>query len=320
MKGYFAAMLLVMSIACVGLAPDNPAPARATGPINQEMYVWQRGWSGPLQQAIVQASPKPAGLVVLAGEVSFDENDRVSNEFYFVPTDYSGARNTGIPIGLAFRIGPWSGEFKKDQEPASTIINMAGSIVSKARRQGATVKELQIDFDCAESKLGSYLILIDAMKYNDELRDANGDIVPIIITALPCWLGHPEFKALVEEADGFVLQVHSLEEPKNINDKITLCDTVKAKQWIEQASRVSQYAHFRLAGPRDYERPRPDIRPRGVDIAGPSSQHGRHHLVSDACPRRSAQLVVADPCSSDGGSGAESVAESRGQEIRAWAV
>ena len=66
--------------------------------------------------------------------------------------------------------------------------------------------ELQIDFDAAESKLAGYREWLVA------LRSRVGT-TRLVFTALPAWLRHEEFRALAQAADGFVLQVHSLERP-----------------------------------------------------------------------------------------------------------
>jgi len=64
---------------------------------------------------------------------------------------------------------------------------------------------------------------------------------------LPCWLNERAFKALARSADGFVLQVHSLEQPKGPEDPITLCDSKAAVRWVEKAARMG--VAFRVALP-----------------------------------------------------------------------
>jgi hypothetical protein len=75
----------------------------------------------------------------------------------------------------------------------------------------------------------------------------NKQPTPLIITALPCWLKHREFKLLARQADGFILQVHSLEIPQNSDAPIELCDTASSLKWIEKAARLG--VPFRVALP-----------------------------------------------------------------------
>jgi hypothetical protein len=99
---------------------------------------------------------------------------------------------------------------------------------------------LQIDFDCAESKLDGYAIWVEALK-----REAPG--IPIVITALPAWLKHPSFRRLIAQADGYVLQVHSLARPKRVDAPFNLCDPVAARQAVALAGSLGK--SFRVALP-----------------------------------------------------------------------
>jgi len=70
---------------------------------------------------------------------------------------------------------------------------------------------------------------------------------PLTITALPTWLKHSAFKSLVEATDGIVLQVHSLDWPKDIKAPFTLCDPIAARRAVEQAGKFN--VPFRVALP-----------------------------------------------------------------------
>ena len=47
---------------------------------------------------------------------------------------------------------------------------------------------------------------------------------PVVLTALPSWLDRPAAAALLEAADGYVLQVHSLVRPASPEAMAPLCD------------------------------------------------------------------------------------------------
>jgi hypothetical protein len=75
-----------------------------------------------------------------------------------------------------------------------------------------------------------------------------------VFTALPVWLRHEEeFVALAAAADGFVLQVHSLEKPADIHAPFVLCDPVRSLAWVRHAdmlaARAGAKTRFRIALP-----------------------------------------------------------------------
>jgi len=216
----------------------EPVVDRGNGLFGQEIYVWQRRWTKAVSKAVEQAASQASGFTVLAAEVSWKGGraDRIVR----VPINYNTLKATGRPVGLALRIGPYSGSFEKRSEATKVLTGLAGSLIAEAREAGVEPVELQIDFDCAESKLNGYRRWVEAF------REKIGP-VPVVITVLPCWLNERAFKALARAGDGFVLQVHSLEQPKGPEDPITLCDSKAAVRWVEQAARTG--VAFRVALP-----------------------------------------------------------------------
>jgi hypothetical protein len=102
------------------------------------------------------------------------------------------------------------------------------------------VAELQIDFDCAAGKLDGYRVWVEAIR-------ARVTPVPVVITALPSWLGRSACGRLVAAADGWVLQVHSLERPRDMAAPVSLCDPVRARLAVARAARLGR--PFRVALP-----------------------------------------------------------------------
>ncbi|HEX3628724.1 MAG TPA: DUF3142 domain-containing protein [Verrucomicrobiae bacterium] len=100
--------------------------------------------------------------------------------------------------------------------------------------------ELQVDFDCAQSKLDGYRLWIST------IRRAITP-VPVVITVLPSWLNESSFPNLIASADGYVLQVHSLEAPKSADAPFTLCDPAAARRAVERAGEWN--VPFRVALP-----------------------------------------------------------------------
>jgi hypothetical protein len=71
--------------------------------------------------------------------------------------------------------------------------------------------------------------------------------VPLVITALPAWINEPAFKRLVQAADAYVLQVHSLERPRSFDEAFTICDPAAARRAVSKAAEIG--VRFRVALP-----------------------------------------------------------------------
>lgn len=147
-------------------------------------------------------------------------------------------RSLKQPVGLALRVGAWPAA--QSDKAAPWLADLADSLLDKARTNGLEVSELQIDFDCAESKLDNYRLWLNAIRTRIKPT-------PLVFTALPSWLKRDAFTPLAKAADGFVLQVHSLERPKSPDAPFQLCDPVAALRAVQKADQVG--VPFRVALP-----------------------------------------------------------------------
>jgi hypothetical protein len=100
--------------------------------------------------------------------------------------------------------------------------------------------ELQLDYDCPESKLAVFTGLV---------RDVKAALagIPVTITALPSWMGAPGFAGLIAAADGYVLQVHSLERPGAAGEPYSILDPAAARAAVRRANSFDR--PFRIALP-----------------------------------------------------------------------
>ena len=204
----------------------------------QEIYVWQRQQGPEVAAALEEAKGLADGFNVLAAEVAWSGGRPSVSRFR---PDYARLAKLGQPVGLSMRIATFPGPFASDDANAKALAALAASLLAEARASGLTPSELQIDFDCAEAKLAGYRLWLGT------LRKAT-DKTPLVFTALPVWLGHEaDFTALARMADGFVLQVHSLEKPGAPDAPFALCDPVRALAWAAQAGRAG--VPFRIALP-----------------------------------------------------------------------
>lgn len=230
-------LLLLQVLIALPVLGGGAGTNAASPPLVQQAYVWQRAWNDSVQQAVRDHGGAFDRLVALGAEVSWKER---RPQVTRMPIRFSALAAGGRPIGLALRIGPCPGPFARHGAVTDFLTSLAESLIAEAKAHQVAVSELQIDFDCAASKLDGYRLWVEA------LREKAAPL-PVIITALPAWLDQPGFKSLVSTADGYVLQVHSLERPRDITAPFTLCDAQAARRAVERASRLP--VPFRVALP-----------------------------------------------------------------------
>ncbi len=210
------AALVAVSVFCLW-----PAKAvRTKGLMPHDAYIWQRAWTEAVEGAIAEHGTSFTELVVLNAEVSWKSG---LPQLVRLPVEWVALRSPGRRIGIALRIGSYPGPFKADDAPGQFLTELASSLVAEAITNRLSIAELQIDFDCAETKLDGYAAWVKAIR-------PKVAPVPVTITALPAWLKRPGFKRLIAAADGIVLQVHSLEKPKGIAAPFKLCDPAEASE------------------------------------------------------------------------------------------
>ena len=206
-------------------------------PLSQDVYIWQRDWNEAVCEALVEHGSNFESVVVLKAEVSWQKR---KPQIHQIPLDYALLKKSSVHAGMTLRIGPYPGPFLPDDKTTTLLADMTAAIVAEAKAKGCAPGELQIDFDCAESKLDGYRVWVETIR-----RKISP--VPLIITALPSWLAEPSFAKLAAASDGYVLQVHSLEAPRSANAPFTLCDPKAAQQAVELAGRFP--TPFRVALP-----------------------------------------------------------------------
>jgi hypothetical protein len=222
----------------------HPRPAVETklGSIPHDVYVWQRSWSPAVCAAVREHGQSFGEIVVLAAEVSWKNGEpKVAR----VRPDADSLRAASRGVGVAIRVGAFDGPKTIDPfDPAGKqsrfVCDLAAESIERLKRDSIEPAELQIDFDCPESKLAGYRKWIVALKK----RVAP---VPVSITSLPSWLDAPAFAELARECGSYVLQVHSLRRPTSTSDVSPLCEVRPSQAWVEQAEKIG--VPFRVALP-----------------------------------------------------------------------
>jgi Protein of unknown function (DUF3142) len=251
-----AGLAVALALAAAGWWAGRAA--RATGPLPQEGYVWQRNW--PSQVVAESRQNGLTGVVVLAAEADLAHQPPRIAELAVTSAPAPDRRPAGIAtrattqpsagiasraappaLGLALRIGPLPKPFAEAPQAADQVIALARHAVTRATAAGWRVSELQIDFDCASARLDDYAQLVARLRHTVAP-------VPVVITALPNWLARrAAFAHLAAATDGYVLQVHSLVRPASAASPLLLSDPVAARAAVDTAAGF--HRPFRVALP-----------------------------------------------------------------------
>ncbi len=206
-------------------------------PLTHHLYIWNRIWNDTVGAAIKTASTKVYRYVVLAAQIDNEKGLPVPTR---IPIEFSVLRDTGAQIGMAIRVSSFPSTATQSQVIRSAVESTAKDLILDASRENLTLSEIQLDYDCPESRLDEYRDWIEALK-------PVVSPVSLTITALPAWLKQSEFEDLAKATDGFVLQVHSFKTPKSLDDDLTLCNPEQVSRWVKQASQMG--VPFRVALP-----------------------------------------------------------------------
>jgi hypothetical protein len=189
-------------------------------------------------ESVREHSTNFSQMVVLGAEISWKG---LKPQIARAHIDFATLQQEHSPIGVGLRIGAFQGQFAETNGPAMTIVAAAKALLQECASNQVSVAELQIDFDCAASKLAGYELWLKRLR--QEIAP-----LPMVFTALPSWLSRKsDFGRLVDACDGFVLQVHSLERPKDADAPFTLCDPKAARRAVERAAAFGK--RFRVALP-----------------------------------------------------------------------
>ena len=218
---------IIILFAVILFVANPPQTARTNAPLQQSIYVWQRTWGPHVKESVAINGAQSNGLIALAAEVGYTNGEPTVAT---VRIDYPCLLTANQPIGLALRIGPCPSNIASLASTKSYLCKQARDIIENAKTFNCQPTELQIDFDCATSKL---------LIYRDWIQAIAKEIapIPVTITALPAWMSNKNFGELVNATKGFVLQVHSLDQARLENNSPSLCDANAAVDWVEKASR-----------------------------------------------------------------------------------
>ncbi|MBX3364568.1 MAG: DUF3142 domain-containing protein [Phycisphaeraceae bacterium] len=219
------------------------------GPMAHGAYIWQRVWSGPVQDAASLGSREFAALYVLGAEW---EAARSPGDSVGRPAA-RGAGGSGAPargwavaevvptwealgqgsarVVLVYRLVASGPGAPLDADLADRIVEMYRRQADAAAAAGVVVHELQVDYDAPTRGMTEYAQFLRG------LRAKLGE-TSLTITALPTWLEAGAFGRVADCVDAYVLQVHSLQRPGAA--ATSLCDPVRAERWVRAAGRLGR--------------------------------------------------------------------------------
>lgn len=180
----------LLSAAALAACTDKPTP------LSNDAYVWQRQWTPGLLHALAADGASVRAWRVLAGEMDVHGHWRV-----FTP-DWRALADSGKPVIAVVRI---EGQLQQWDE-AALLGDVQG--VLALWRQKRVLAGVEIDHDCATSRLPAYAHFLQALRTS---------LLPherLSVTALPTWLDSSDLDALLAQADETVLQVHAVQSPR----------------------------------------------------------------------------------------------------------
>lgn len=179
------------------IAAAMMACASKATPLSNDAYVWQRQWTPSLVRALADDGQSVRAWRVLAGEMDVHGQWRV-----FTP-DGRALAASGKPVIAVLRI---EGQLQRWDE-AALLADVRG-VLATWRQQNLRFAGVEIDHDCATSRLPAYAHFLQALRPS-LLPDER-----LSVTALPTWLGSPDLDHLLAQADEAVLQVHAVQSPR----------------------------------------------------------------------------------------------------------
>jgi hypothetical protein len=271
----FGAVLLALGATGCDRKHAAATTATTSGPLTQRAYVWQREWTRQVSQSVSSHAGSFEELAVLAAQVEWHASEQ-SPALVRPVIDWMALKGSGTSVGLVVRVHR-AGD---GSQVAKTVADILHERLAEALAAGVPVSEFQIDYDCPQKALAGYLRWLTEVR--DSMRDTH---IPLRITSLPSWLGEPEFAALADVSDGYILQVHSFDLTA-IGRTPTVCDAEAALGWVGKAARLGRPFYVALPTYRCLAGYAPDGHSLGMaaDAGAPAWAKGTRvlELTSDA--------------------------------------
>jgi hypothetical protein len=244
--------------------------AALASPFDHQAYIWQRVWTDQLATTTQAMAADFSGYRVLIAEADVETLRAFSIHWAAL----AAARR---PVTLVLRIPGAQPQFS-----VTALLAEIDTARKQAQAAGVDVRGVEIDHDCARSRLPAYA------KQLRVLRSALPPDLALSITALPDWLRSDDLEAVLAAVDASVLQLHAVSAPA-----AGLFDPALALRWTRAYARRVPHP-FRVALPAYSTRVSQDADGRIVAIESdaatmPVFDEDARELVAD--PRRVAVVL-----------------------------
>ncbi len=206
-------------LACLQACSQAASPS---APLSHDAYVWQRNWTGPVQDAVANLSGELTGIRVLMHEVTGSSRNAVWHKVNLKALVRSARPVIAVVRVNGSRIAP-----SLSLEPVLTR-------VESWRRSGVNVIGIEIDHDSATNHLADYAAWLEDIRLPTSLR--------LSITALPTWTQSKFLGRLSNAVDEIVLQVHAIRAPR-------IFDPEQARIWVHRFAWAVGPRPFQVALP-----------------------------------------------------------------------
>lgn len=259
----YTATALIGALALVACRPGEPgdssvAPLSSSQPLENHVYVWQAA-------ALENPEPLPDfALWWFAGQVDMmASGPRV--EAFPPPPRRDGVEIAGLVYRLRTPVIDWL-QTATDGRIREALAAPLAEIAASSR--------LQLDFDCPTGKLQHYSRLLTQVR-------AALPAVELSITALPDWLGNPDFVSIAKQVDFYVLQVHGLTQPATLDDSAPIFDPARAARHVAEAAAIGMPFHVALPTYGHRQWFRPDGTFVGISAEIPANLSASAHIVRE---------------------------------------
>ncbi len=218
--------ITIFCVAIFAVTGCHRPDVEVSGPLPQRGYIWQREWTSAVTDSLRETQRRMNGVVLLGAEINFSAK---IPEIAKASIDWEAVRRQTLYCSVALRVAPFAGPFRADDTPAHVIVDVAKQLLDDSAAHGVKIEEFQFDFDCAQKNLRAYRTWLSMLR--PIVHPAR-----FVITVLPAWLDDANCLPLLRQADGYVLQVHSI--PISARGSATLCDLRLAREWIARAGKL----------------------------------------------------------------------------------
>jgi hypothetical protein len=190
--------------------------------LSHEAYIWQRAWNPQVRAAIASAPREISGWRFLAAQTD------VEGRLHVFSNDRRATAEK--PTTAVIRI---EGQLTDIKGQLGAILGAIGRL----RSDMPGLSGIEIDHDCADSRLSDYADLLRRLKPELEPK------LRLSITALPTWISSLSLPSVLGSVDEAILQVHAVQSPS-----AELFNPSIAMRWVEAFAKISPVP-FRVSLP-----------------------------------------------------------------------